>query len=132
MALCYRRAGESRAKAARAQSNADSAFHRAMEHHWLTLARSYELSETITQFTAANARGLLEHSGFDSEIIPVMVCALDRVLRKLTPQNRGGVLAQKAAETLLAIARQGERDTGRLYELTLAAMALPGQGIARH
>src|SRR5215471_758730 len=51
IAYCYQRANECRAKAADAANEAASQEYYELERRWLTLARSYELSERITDFT---------------------------------------------------------------------------------
>jgi hypothetical protein len=48
---CYQRASECRAKAADAVNEAASQEYYELERRWLMLARSYELSERITDFT---------------------------------------------------------------------------------
>jgi hypothetical protein len=48
VARCYQRASECRAKAADAFNEAAKQEYLDMEHRWLMLARSYELSERIT------------------------------------------------------------------------------------
>jgi hypothetical protein len=51
IAHCHQRASECRAKAAEAINEAACQEYRDMEDRWLTLAKSYELSERITDFT---------------------------------------------------------------------------------
>jgi hypothetical protein len=51
IAHCYQRASECRAKAANAVNEAASQEYYELERRWLMLARSYELSERITDFT---------------------------------------------------------------------------------
>jgi len=48
---CYRRAAESRASAERASDPKFKADLLDMEERWLALARSYELSESLSAFT---------------------------------------------------------------------------------
>jgi hypothetical protein len=48
---CYRRAAESRANAERASDPKFKAAFLDMEERWLALARSYELSESLSMFT---------------------------------------------------------------------------------
>jgi hypothetical protein len=50
VANCYERAGESRARAAAADSEIDKTEFLNIERRWIMLARSYELSERITGF----------------------------------------------------------------------------------
>ena len=51
IAHCYQRASECRAKAANAVNEAASQEYYELERRWLMLARSYELSERITEFS---------------------------------------------------------------------------------
>jgi len=51
VAYCYERAGESRATAANCSNERDRRDHLALERRWLVLARSYELSERIGDFS---------------------------------------------------------------------------------
>jgi hypothetical protein len=51
IAHCYHRASECHAKAADAVNEAASQEYYELERRWLMLARSYELSERITDFT---------------------------------------------------------------------------------
>jgi hypothetical protein len=51
IAYCYQRASECRAKAMDAVNAAASEEYYELERRWLMLARSYELSERITDFT---------------------------------------------------------------------------------
>jgi hypothetical protein len=53
---CYQRASECRAKAADAVNGAASQEYYELERRWLMLARSYELSERITDFTSEHRR----------------------------------------------------------------------------
>jgi hypothetical protein len=48
---CYRRARESRARAEQASEPEFKAAFLDMEDRWLALARSYELSESLSTFT---------------------------------------------------------------------------------
>src|SRR5215467_3742711 len=52
IAYCYQRASECRTKAADAADEAASQEYCELERRWLMLARSYELSERITDFTS--------------------------------------------------------------------------------
>jgi hypothetical protein len=56
IAICGHRASECRAKAAAAVSEAASQEYYELERRWLMLARSYELSERITDFTCDHQR----------------------------------------------------------------------------
>jgi hypothetical protein len=56
IAHCYQRAGECRAKATDAVNDAASQEYYELERRWLMLARSYELSDRITNFTGAVQR----------------------------------------------------------------------------
>jgi hypothetical protein len=51
IAYCYQRASECRSKAADAVNESASQEYYELERRWLMLARSYELSERITDFT---------------------------------------------------------------------------------
>jgi uncharacterized protein with PIN domain len=51
IAHCYLRAGECRELAALTVSQADRDFRAQREQSWLTLARSYELSERVSRFS---------------------------------------------------------------------------------
>src|SRR6516165_638398 len=51
VARCYQRASVCRAKAENAYNEAAKQEYLDMEHRWLKLARSYELSERITDYT---------------------------------------------------------------------------------
>jgi hypothetical protein len=51
IAHCYQRASECRARATNAVNEAASQEYYELERRWLMLARSYELSERITDFT---------------------------------------------------------------------------------
>jgi hypothetical protein len=51
IAYCYQRASECRAKAADAANEAACQEYYELERRWLMLARSYELSERITDFS---------------------------------------------------------------------------------
>ena len=50
-ARCYQRASECRAKGENAFNEAAKQEYLDMEHRWVKLARSYELSERITDYT---------------------------------------------------------------------------------
>ena len=50
VAVCYQRAGESRARAAAAASENEKTEYLNIERRWIMLARSYELSERATGF----------------------------------------------------------------------------------
>jgi hypothetical protein len=56
IAHCYHRASECRAKAVNAVNEAASQEYYELERRWLMLARSYELSERITDFTGERRR----------------------------------------------------------------------------
>ena len=58
VADCYKRAGESRARAAAAADDTDKAEYLNIERRWLMLARSYELSERVTGLNEEVRRGL--------------------------------------------------------------------------
>jgi hypothetical protein len=51
IANCYRRAAECREKADAATNVDTKRDYSALEHSWLFLARSYELSERLSDFT---------------------------------------------------------------------------------
>jgi hypothetical protein len=51
IAYCYQRASKCRAKAADAVNDVASQEYHELERRWLMLARSYELTERITDFT---------------------------------------------------------------------------------
>jgi hypothetical protein len=51
IAYCHRRASECRAKAEASVNDASRQEYFDLENRWLTLARSYELSERLTDFT---------------------------------------------------------------------------------
>ena len=56
IAYCYQRASECRAKAADAVNEAASQEYYELERRWLMLARSYKLSERITDLTCERQR----------------------------------------------------------------------------
>ena len=58
VAWCYQRASECRAKANDAFNEAARQEYMDMEHRWIMLARSYELSERVTDYTNEVARRL--------------------------------------------------------------------------
>jgi hypothetical protein len=58
VADCYKRAAESRVRAAAAADDTDKAEYLNIERRWLMLARSYELSERVTGLNEEVRRGL--------------------------------------------------------------------------
>jgi hypothetical protein len=58
IAYCYEQAGESRARASNCSNERDRHEHLELERRWLVLARSYELSERIEDFSGELRRRL--------------------------------------------------------------------------
>ncbi len=74
---CYERAGESRTQAANCLNERDKQEHLELERRWLTLARSYELSERIGRFNDEYGRRLrvLIPSEPSHPTIPLVRCS---------------------------------------------------------
>jgi len=88
---CYERASESRAKAAGAFNEVSKREYLEIEHRWLVLARSHELSERITTFNEENRRQLrvLIPSAPPHPAIPRVTCAACGKTMRLTQIEPG-------------------------------------------
>jgi hypothetical protein len=129
---CYERARRAREKAdAATTADAKSTF-LAAEAGWLGLARSYELQQRLSRFVnevtantatipivrMARERGC----AFDPEVVAILSSAFRAVVAKLGLLNNDDAVALRAAQRIIDLAAQGERDPDRLEAATLAWM----------
>src|SRR5262244_2479223 len=114
---CYRRAAQCRERAAQAKDAEAKSKFLAIEERWLRVARSYEFTESLSDFGAEARRHLEEKcpprlahindNAFAPEDVTILVEAFE------------GALTLCVARCVIDLGKQGERDPTRLRERTL-------------
>jgi hypothetical protein len=66
---------------------------------------------------------LLQNTAFGPDEIAVMVAAFEDALRELKLANRADPATEIVARKIIELAKQGERDPGRLRERVVRALA---------
>jgi hypothetical protein len=130
---CYERARQARKKADAATTADVKSSYLAAETGWLGLARSHELQQRLSRFvsevasnqaSAPIARMARERGrAFDPEVVAILSSAFRAVVADLGLPNNDDVVALRAAQRIIDLAGQGERDPERLKAATLAWVA---------
>lgn len=127
---CHERARQAREKADAAVTADARSTYLAAESGWLGLARSYELQQRLSRFVKAVATDkaagpvvrMARERGcaFDPDVVAILGSAFRAVLADLGLSNNEDAAALRAAQRILDLAAQGERDPERLKSATLA------------
>src|SRR5262244_2832318 len=126
---CYRRAAQCRERAAQAKDAEAKSKFLAIEERWLRVARSYEFTESLSDFGAEARRHLEEKcpprlahindNAFAPEDVTILVEAFEGALKALELKHREDPLTLCVARCIIDLGKQGERDPTRLRERTL-------------
>ena len=73
---------------------------------------------------------VIADAGLESDAVIAVLIAFERVREALGLADRTDPLTMIVANKLIELAKAGERDPQRLYELTLRAIASPSRPIA--
>jgi hypothetical protein len=130
---CYERARLAREKAKRAINSEFRAEFLAAEGRWLALAQSYEkqhrLSRTIVEFDRRKKAGAITLTlrergiAFGPDDVTRLTIAYHAVLHQLGLVEREDGATLLAANRIVEIASQGERDPERLTAATVEALS---------
>ena len=130
---CYERARRAREKADAAATSDARSTYLAAETGWLGLARSFELrqrqskfvNEAATNTSASPVIRMARERGraFDPDVVAILSSAFQAVVTNLSLSDDDDAVALRAAQRILDLAAQGERDPERLKVATLACVA---------
>ncbi len=90
IAACYQKAGDCRARAERSQDPAQRKHYRDAERRWLLLAKSHEMQQRLTHFTAEVRRRLHGREPLHPAIPRVMCPDCGRNMRLARMEPTGG------------------------------------------
>jgi hypothetical protein len=106
----------------------------AMEHHWLSLVRGFQLAEQRDDFTHQTTRKasapitpFLRGQAFDPETVEAMATAFVTTCEALGLSNRDDATTQLVAGTIIELAERGIKNPTALHMTTIKEFKLDPQ-----